>query len=132
MSAFPGHEFRLLVVVPNKRKGPAPCFVGPNFSGNHSLVDDAKVAIPTAWMRANPPVVKDNKATEEGRGKNKDVWNFEQSIDRGYAVATFYYGEIDPDRTDAARRDSAAPAEVARHRDASLAGPGRFTEPSTT
>lgn len=100
LSALPGHEFRLLVVVPNARKGPAPCFVGPNFSGNHTLVDDPKVAIPSAWMYPGRPGVKDNRATEDGRGKQKDVWNLEQSVERGYAVATFYNGDIDPDRAD--------------------------------
>jgi hypothetical protein len=100
LSALPGHEVRLLVVVPNGRKGPAPCFVGPNFSGNHTLVDDPKVAVTAAWMYPNRPGVKDGKATEEGRGTQKDVWNLEGSIDRGYAVATFYPGEIDPDRAD--------------------------------
>jgi hypothetical protein len=100
LAALPGHEFRLLVVVPNGRKGPAPCFVGPNFSGNHTLVDDPKVAIPADWMYPGRPGVRDNRATEEGRGKQKDVWNLEQSVDRGYAVATFYNGDIDPDRPD--------------------------------
>jgi (4-O-methyl)-D-glucuronate---lignin esterase len=100
VSALPGHEFRLLVVIPNARKGPAACFVGANFGGNHTLVDDLKVALPTAWMYPKRPGVKDNKATEDGRGKEKDVWNLEQSIDRGYAVATFYNGDIDPDRPD--------------------------------
>ena len=100
LSALSGHEFRLLVLVPNGRKGPAPCFVGPNFSGNHTLVDDPKVAVTSAWMYPNRPGVKDGKATDEGRGKAKDVWNLEGSIDRGYAVATFYPGEIDPDRAD--------------------------------
>ncbi|MBO0698710.1 MAG: acetylxylan esterase [Zavarzinella sp.] len=100
LSALRGHEFRLLVVVPNARKGPAPCFVGPNFSGNHTLVDDPKVAIPSAWMYPGRPGVKDNRATEDGRGKQKDVWNLEQSVERGYAVATFYNGDIDPDRAD--------------------------------
>jgi hypothetical protein len=42
--------------------------------------------------------VKDNKATDAGRGKQLDVWALEQSIDRGYAVATFYGGDVDPDR----------------------------------
>jgi hypothetical protein len=98
LSALPGHEFRLLVVVPNGRKAPAACFVGPNFGGNHSLVDDPKVAIPSGWIYPNRPGVKDNRATEAGRGKQKDVWNLEQSIDRGYAVATFYNGDIDPDQ----------------------------------
>lgn len=88
----------LLLVVPNERKGPAPVFVGMNFSGNHTLVDDAKVHVPTSWQYPGQPGVKNNQATEEGRGKAKDVWALEQSIDRGYAVATFYNGDIDPDQ----------------------------------
>lgn len=90
----------LLLVTPNDRKGPAPVFVGMNFTGNHTLVKDPSVRIPTAWMYPNRPGVKDNRATEEGRGTAIDVWALDQAIDRGYAVATFYSGDIDPDRTD--------------------------------
>ena len=100
LSAIDKHSFRLLVVVPNERKGKVGCFVGPNFSANHTLVDDPKIVIPEGWMYPNYPGVKNNKASEEGRGKLKEVWNLEQSIDRGYAVATFYNGDIDPDRAD--------------------------------
>jgi dienelactone hydrolase len=96
LATLPGHEFRLLVVIPNGRKTPAPCFVGPNFSGNHTLADDPKIAVTSAWMYGS----KDGKASDTARGKQKDVWNLEQSIDRGYAVATFYPGEVDPDRAD--------------------------------
>ena len=94
------HTIRLMMAIPHGRNGPAPCFVGPNFCGNHCLVDDPKIALPTAWMYANYPGVKDNLATDAGRGKQKDVWNIEQVLDRGYAVATFYSGDIDPDRAD--------------------------------
>jgi hypothetical protein len=90
----------LLLVVPNGPKGPVPCFVGMNFCGNHALVDDPKVRVPTGWMYPGHPGVKDNRASEGGRGKEKDVWALEQSIDRGYAVATFYNGDIDPDQKD--------------------------------
>ena len=90
----------LLLVVPNRRKGPAPVFVGMNFCGNHALVKDPAVRIPTAWMYPNHPGVQNNRASEAGRGAEMDVWSLEQSIDRGYAVATFYNGDIDPDRTE--------------------------------
>jgi hypothetical protein len=90
----------LLLVVPNERKGPAPVFVGMNFCGNHAIVDDLKVTIPTSWMYPGHPGVKNNQATVAGRGKEKDVWALAQSIDRGYAVATFYNGDIDPDQKD--------------------------------
>ena len=87
----------LLVAVPNG-KTPAACFVGPNFGGNHLLTADDRVRVPTAWMYPNYPGVKDNKATAEGRGKGADTWPLEQAITRGYAVATFYSGDIQPDR----------------------------------
>jgi type 1 glutamine amidotransferase len=88
----------VLLVVPNDRKGPVPVFVGMNFSGNHSLVDDPKVRIPDGWMYPNRPGVKDNRATEAGRGKAKDTWALDQAIARGYAVATLYNGDVDPDQ----------------------------------
>ncbi len=91
----------LLLVVPNQRSKPAPVFVGMNFCGNHALVQDPAVRLPTAWIYPNYAGVKNNTATEAGRGSQIDVWNLEQSIDRGYAVATFYNGDIDPDRRDA-------------------------------
>jgi hypothetical protein len=90
----------LLLVVPNNLKAPAPVFLGMNFCGNHALVKDPSVAIPTAWMYGQYPGVKNNHATDAGRGTQVDVWAIEQSIDRGYAVATFYNGDIDPDRPD--------------------------------
>ncbi len=93
-------KIHLLLVVPNERKGPAPVFVGMSFCGNHALVEDAGIRLPTVWMYPGPGV-KDNKATEAGRGKQIDVWALEQSIDRGYAVATFYAGDVDPDRKEA-------------------------------
>lgn len=90
---------RLLLVTPNSRK-PAPVFVGLNFNGNHAVLDDPAIALPTAWMRENKKGVVDNRATDEGRGADAAVWNIEYAIDRGYAVATFYSGDVDPDRND--------------------------------
>jgi dienelactone hydrolase len=88
----------LLLVVPNDRKGPAPVFVGMNFCGNHALLKDPAIRLPSVWMYGNHPGVKDNRATEAGRGTQIDVWALDQSIARGYAVATFYNGDVDPDR----------------------------------
>jgi hypothetical protein len=91
----------LLLVVPNKRNGPVPAFVGPNFCGNHMLVSNSSVAMPAGWMPKSCPGCSNNVATETGRGAQTDVWALEQSIDRGYAVATFYNGDIEPDRPNA-------------------------------
>src|ERR1043165_448024 len=94
-----GPKIRLLLVVPNKRKGPAPVFVGMNFAGNHAALDDPKIELNPNWMYPKPGI-KDNRATEKSRGTEKSVWNIEDAIDRGYAVATFYSGDIAPDRKD--------------------------------
>lgn len=88
----------VLLLVPNERKAPAACFVGMNFEGNHALVKDPGVKLTPAWMYPNRKGVKDNKATDEGRGTSLDTWSLEQSIERGYAVATLYSGDVDPDR----------------------------------
>ena len=88
----------LLLVVPNQRNRPAPVFVGVNFCGNHALVKDASVRLPTSWMYDRQTGVTNNRATEAGRGTQVDVWAIEQSIDRGYAVATFYSGDLEPDK----------------------------------
>lgn len=91
-------KIHLLLVVPNERKGPAPVFVGMNFCGNHALLKDPAVRLPTAWIYPNRVGVKDNRATDAGRGSEIDTWAIDQSIARGYAVATFYSGDVDPDR----------------------------------
>src|SRR5262249_16158131 len=95
----PAPKVHLLLVIPRSRTEPAPVFVGMNFRGNHALLDDPKIELPTAWMYPGPGV-KDNKATDAGRGKEKEVWALDQAVARGYAVASFYSGDVDPDRKD--------------------------------
>ncbi|MBX9582491.1 MAG: acetylxylan esterase [Gemmataceae bacterium] len=87
----------LLVATPNGRT-PAGCFVGANFGGNHLLTADERVRIPTVWMPDRYPGVKENKATAAGRGKQTETWPLADIVGRGYAVATFYCGDIQPDR----------------------------------
>jgi len=87
----------LLLVVPNKRTGPAPVFLGLNFCGNHVLLDDPKVGLVQDWLPERCAGVVDHRATDSGRGKQNDNFAFETALDRGYAVATFYHGDIKPD-----------------------------------
>jgi len=90
----------LLVVIPNHRAGPAPVFLGMNFNGNHTLVNDPHVPLPASWM-ASGPYVTNHHAMDSGRGTDMHVWELEQSIERGYAVVTFYCGDVEPDTTNA-------------------------------
>jgi len=90
----------LLLVVPNGRKRPAPVFAGPNFYGNHTVLNDPAIALPQGWLPKDAPGSKETKATDEGRGKEADVWNVALAVERGYAVATFYCGDVAPDKPD--------------------------------
>ena len=92
--ALPVH---LLVVFPNKRDKTAACFLGMNFHGNYQLLDKPAIALPRGWVGDKFSDVAPNRASNEGRGKEKEVWALEQSIDRGYAVATFFSGDVVPD-----------------------------------
>lgn len=90
----------LLLLVPNRRTKPAPVFVGINFCGNHTLVKDPAVPLPKVWTYSSCPGCVSERATEAGRGGQAEVWNPELIIDRGYALAAFYSGDIDPDLPD--------------------------------
>jgi len=92
-------KLHLLVISPKyrgDRHAPA-VFLGLNFSGNHTVLPDARIALPTVWM-PDGPGVKEHRATEEGRGTAIKTWEIEHVVDHGYAVATFYYGDIAPDK----------------------------------
>jgi hypothetical protein len=93
-------KIHLLVVIPVKPVGPKPVFLGINFCGNHALLDDPQIALPEAWMPDYCLGCRDHRATDAGRGTQKDVWAVEQTIGRGYALACFYSGDVDPDRND--------------------------------
>ena len=100
LKGIDGPKIHLLLVVPNERKGPAPVFVGMNFCGNHAVLDDPKIQLNPNWIYSNQKGVKDNRATDKSRGTQIDVWNIADIIERGYAVALFYSGDVDPDRAD--------------------------------
>jgi len=83
-------KLHLLVISPKyrgDRHAPA-VFLGLNFSGNHTVLPDARIALPTVWM-PDGPGVKEHRATEEGAAPRIKTWEIEHVVDHGYAVATF-------------------------------------------
>ncbi len=74
----------------------APCFLGLNFWGNHATTHDPMVLLSESWMPSSRGG-QDGKANDAQRGKRADRWDYEQAISRGWAVATLYHGDIDPD-----------------------------------
>ncbi len=92
-----GPQMSILVYLPAKAKKPVPLFVGLNFQGNHSVHSDPEISLPRSWMRGRKGSVVNHRATEKGRGVASSRWPIEMILERGYGVATVYYGDIDPD-----------------------------------
>jgi hypothetical protein len=91
-------SMRLLIYTP-KSVSSAPAFLGLNFQGNHSVDPDPSISLNQNWMRDRAGT-KDHRATELARGVAASRWPIETIIDRGYALVTIYYGDIDPDFDD--------------------------------
>ncbi|MEM1294511.1 MAG: acetylxylan esterase [Verrucomicrobiota bacterium] len=89
----------LLLALP-KQKQPVPAFVGLNFAGNHTCIADPDVWLNEGWIPGRKKGVEDHRATEASRGSEASRWPFELAIERGYAIATLYHGDIDPDFAD--------------------------------
>jgi hypothetical protein len=94
-----GPAFEILLYVPNAGSRPLPAFLGLNFGGNHTVHPDPGIRLSAAWMREGAGIV-DHRATEAARGSGAASWPVERILDRGYALATVYYGDLEPDRAD--------------------------------
>jgi dienelactone hydrolase len=98
-----GPHMDLLIYLPKSAaKGkPVPAFLGLNFEGNQAVANDPGVRLSTAWMRADHGKgVENHRATEATRGSVATRWMIERVVERGYALATAYYGDLDPDFDD--------------------------------
>ena len=92
----------VMVVLPKSGSGKVPAFLGINFSGNYALVDDPKVALPEGWVYDRYTRGTTGRASEEARGSQREAWSIDRTVERGYAVVTFYNGDVVPDRADLA------------------------------
>ena len=80
----------VLLYRPSGAHSPAPVFVVANFSGNHAVHKDPAIVVSQGAQRDVPDF------TEE-RGGRASRFPVESIIQRGYAIATFYYGDVCPD-----------------------------------
>jgi hypothetical protein len=100
-----GPRMDLLIYVPNEMKRP-PVILGFNFWGNETISPDPGIRISDRWVESGPTsyldlsCVRNNRATQACRGIDATRWPVEKILDAGYALATAYRGDLDPDRKD--------------------------------
>ncbi|MDP6677958.1 MAG: acetylxylan esterase, partial [Verrucomicrobiota bacterium] len=106
----------LLIYIPKDADGPVPVFLTLNFYGNHTIHPDPAISITRSWARnSEQHGIRNNRADASSRGIAKAIASgsheegysdkpgdnaLEVILGRGYAVATIYYGDIDPDYDD--------------------------------
>ena len=97
-----GPRMHLLLYMPKKAEGAArvPVFLGLNFRGNHTIHPDPGITLSRTWMRDIGKGVVNHQATESSRGSDALSWPVERILASGYALATVYYGDLDPDYDD--------------------------------
>lgn len=93
-----GPTMELLLYVPASAEKPAPAFLGLNFMGNHTITTEKDVRLNEGWMRNRADRgIENHRATEASRGTSASRWPLRMILERGYALGTIYYGDIDPD-----------------------------------
>lgn len=100
-------EAPVLIYLPANASGPVPVIVGLNFFGNHAVADDPGATLNPVWAPdpafEGTPVAKElsghirRPATEAERGGETMWWDVPQIVDAGYALATAYAGDLEPD-----------------------------------
>jgi hypothetical protein len=88
----------ILLWVPNARRAPAPAFLSLSY-GNHTITTDTAVSVSEHFLRDHP--IPDSAHGQVRRGEWADRWPIATIVSRGYALATVYVGDLDPDARDA-------------------------------
>lgn len=83
----------LLLLLPAER-APRATFIGINFNGNHTLLEEPVVPEPACPALGTHPRV--------ARGSAASAWEVERVLARGYAIASLHTCDVKPDRD---RRD---------------------------
>ncbi len=75
--------------------------MGYNFYGNYTISTDPAIHITKSWVSNNNITkTQNNKANSASRGVQAKRWPIKTIVSSGFAVATLYYGDIDPDKND--------------------------------
>lgn len=89
------HIINVALFVPNNRKSPVPVFIAANSCGNHTLVDYNNITvIEQSWIHQSC------QKRYLRRGSRSEKWEVENTIEHGYALASFAVSDLDPDKND--------------------------------
>ncbi len=87
----------LLIFRPSKQPARG-VFLGLNFGGNQTVHPDPAIPLCQGWViNSRDMAITANRATEESRGGRAGRWPVEAIVDRGYALCTLAYGDLEPD-----------------------------------
>lgn len=82
------HSWVVLLYLPQGSSTAVPCFLGLNFSGNHTVHTDPGIT---------ESVVVEANFAGRAAGSAAERWQVEKIISRGMALATVYSGDVEPD-----------------------------------
>jgi hypothetical protein len=93
-----GPKMDILIYLPAGVSKPVPVFLGLNFGPNQTVAADPGIRLRDAWVRdGSAKILVKKPSREESRGSAASRWQVEKILDRGYGLATVYYGDIEPD-----------------------------------
>ena len=94
-------QMELLIFIPANATKPVPLFVGMNFYGNQSIHPDPGIPVTRSYVLNDSEYhIFNHTATDESRGADSSSWPVERILERGYGLATFCCGDLDPDFDD--------------------------------
>lgn len=91
---------QILLYLPKKHADKVPCFVGLNFKGNHAVSSESDIPLSAQWLldsRKKAPGNTPHFDPESTRGSEHSRWIPETLVAEGCALATAYYGDLEPD-----------------------------------
>jgi hypothetical protein len=97
----------LLLYLPAQAAKPVGVFVGLNFDGNQTVDADPGILLGETWVRdpalagVSVPIERAGHIRErsraESRGQAAAQWQVRRILEHGFALATVYAGDFDPD-----------------------------------
>jgi hypothetical protein len=85
-----GPKADLLIYLPPGLEKPVPLLLNVSFTANSNTVDDPAVKEGSIWNR-------EQRRVPASSGRRFDRLNVLPTLERGFGIATIYYGDIDPD-----------------------------------